>query len=69
MSDAANMINLNDLEWQEENYSEHDTGWSKRLSSAAVDRKQGQIDVRVDRPAADPAVVSPAVRRLRPSAE
>jgi uncharacterized cupin superfamily protein len=49
MSDIPNMINVNDLEWKEENYSEHYTGWSKRLSSLAMDRKQSHIGVVIDR--------------------
>jgi uncharacterized cupin superfamily protein len=49
MSDIPNIISMNHMEWQEEKYSEHYTGWSKRLSSAAMDRKQGHIGVRVDR--------------------
>jgi uncharacterized cupin superfamily protein len=48
-SDVPNIINMNTLKWQEEQYSEHYAGWSKRLSSAAMDRKQGHIGVRVDR--------------------
>jgi hypothetical protein len=49
MSDTPNIINMNDLEWQEEHYSEHYTGWSKRLCSPSMDRKQGHIGVRVER--------------------
>lgn len=49
MSDVPNVIHMNDLEWQEESYSEHYAGWSKRLSSPAMNRASGHIGVRVDR--------------------
>lgn len=48
MSDIPKIVNMNNLEWKEENYSEHYTGWSKRLTPA-MDRKQGHIGVIVDR--------------------
>lgn len=49
MSNIPNIVNMNDLKWKEGNYSEHYTGWSMRLSSSTMDRKQGHIGVRVDR--------------------
>jgi uncharacterized cupin superfamily protein len=49
MPDIPNIINMNDLEWKEEHYSEHYAGWSKRLSSPAMDRDHGHIGVRLDR--------------------
>ena len=49
MSNHPNIINMNNLDWKEEHYSEHYTGWSKRLSSPAMDCKQGHIGVRVER--------------------
>jgi uncharacterized cupin superfamily protein len=49
MSDLPNIINMDELEWQEAHHSEHYTGWSKRLSSPAMDRKQGHIGVIVER--------------------
>lgn len=41
MSEIPNIIHMDNLEWQEEHYSEHYTGWSKRLSSPAMDHDQG----------------------------
>ncbi|MBD3880754.1 cupin domain-containing protein [Phormidium tenue FACHB-886] len=48
MSNVPHVVNLNDLEWKEENYSEHYSGWSKRLS-AVMDRQKGHIGVVVER--------------------
>jgi hypothetical protein len=48
MSDTPKIVNLNDLEWKDATYSEHYTGWSKRLTPS-LDRKQGYIGVVVER--------------------
>lgn len=48
MSDSPHIVNVNNLEWQEEHYSEHYSGWSKRLSPS-MDRKQGHIGIVVER--------------------
>jgi uncharacterized cupin superfamily protein len=48
MSDIPNVVNMDDLEWKEEEYSEHYSGWSKRLS-LAMPREKGHIGVKVER--------------------
>ena len=48
MTDNPKIVNMNNLEWQEENYSEHYSGWTKRLTPA-MERKQGHIGITVDR--------------------
>jgi uncharacterized cupin superfamily protein len=49
MSDIPNVININTLEWREAHHSEHYTGWVKRLSSPAMDRRKGHIGVVIER--------------------
>jgi uncharacterized cupin superfamily protein len=49
MSDIPNIVDMNELDWKEAHHSEHFTGWVKRLSSPAMDRKQGHIGVVVER--------------------
>lgn len=48
MSNHCNIVNMNDLAWQKYNYSEHDRGWTKRLSPS-MSREQNHIGVKVDR--------------------
>lgn len=48
MTDFPNIVNMNDLEWEDATYSEHYTGWSKRLTPS-MDRKQGHLGVVVER--------------------
>jgi uncharacterized cupin superfamily protein len=48
MTDTPKIVNMNDIEWQEAHYSEHYTGWSKRLTPA-MERKQGHLGVVVER--------------------
>ena len=48
MSDMPNIVNMTDLEWKDEDYSEHYSGWSKRLTPS-MDRRQGHIGVVVER--------------------
>ncbi|MCG8365893.1 MAG: cupin domain-containing protein [Pseudanabaenales cyanobacterium] len=48
MSDMPNIVNMTELEWKDEHYSEHYSGWSKRLSPS-MDRRQGHIGVVVER--------------------
>lgn len=38
MADNPKIVNMNDLEWKDATYSEHYTGWSKRLTPS-MDRK------------------------------
>lgn len=47
MSDCCNIVNMNELEWQEYHYSEHDRGWTKRLSPSMS--RENHIGVKVDR--------------------
>jgi uncharacterized cupin superfamily protein len=49
MSEIHNIVNTNNLEWKEAHYSEHYTGWVKRLSSPTMDRKKGHIGVVIER--------------------
>ncbi|MEO0533889.1 MAG: cupin domain-containing protein [Cyanobacteria bacterium P01_A01_bin.123] len=48
MADRLNIVNMDELEWTAENYSENYTGWSKRLTPS-MNRKQGHIGVMVER--------------------
>jgi uncharacterized cupin superfamily protein len=48
MTDTPKIVNMNNIEWQEAHYSEHYTGWSKRLTPA-MERKQGHLGVVVER--------------------
>jgi hypothetical protein len=44
MTENPKIVNMNELEWQEAHYSEHYTGWSKRLTPS-MDRRQGHMGV------------------------
>ncbi len=48
MSEMPNIVNMNDLGWEEAHYSEHYSGWSKRLTPS-MNRKEGHIGVVVER--------------------
>jgi uncharacterized cupin superfamily protein len=48
MSNHCNIVNMNEVEWQAYYYSEHDKGWSKRLSPA-LSREKNHLGVKVDR--------------------
>jgi uncharacterized cupin superfamily protein len=48
MAAIPKVVNINDLDWKEEYYSEYYTGWSKRLTPS-MERKQGHIGVVIER--------------------
>jgi uncharacterized cupin superfamily protein len=48
MTNTPKIVNMNHTEWQEAHYSEHYTGWSKRLTPE-MERKQGHLGVVVER--------------------
>ncbi|HSM83573.1 MAG TPA: cupin domain-containing protein [Nodosilinea sp.] len=48
MADIPHIVNMAEMDWQDAHYSEHYTGWAKRLTPS-MDRRQGHIGVVVER--------------------
>lgn len=48
MSDMSNIVNMAELEWKAEEYTEHYAGWSKRLTPS-MNHSEGHIGIVVER--------------------